>query len=148
MTSKKPSQRYREVQVNTVGKEDLLLLLVDGGVRFAEGGLEEMEKGREGDRSLRNDRIVRAQKIVLELMSSLSPEIGSELYRNLLELYRFTFQRLFEGNARGNAEQVREGVQLLKQIRDMWREAVEKFRKERDEGPQRPHSNSTISVTG
>ena len=142
-----PSQRYREVQVNTASKDDLLLLLVNGGVRFAEAGLAELKKDEE-DVSLRSEKLVRAQKIVLELISSLSPVIGLDLYNNLQELYRFTFSRIFEGNVRGDAELVEEGVILFRQIRDMWVEAVEKAREERSTRPDRPVTNHSISLQG
>ena len=42
-----PAKRYRQVQVTTSSQEDLLLLLLDGGVRFIEGALLEMEKEQE-----------------------------------------------------------------------------------------------------
>ncbi len=148
MTQTDPSQRYLEVQVNTAAKDDLLILLVDGGLRFAEGALLEMERGSDEDGARRSDLLVRSQKIVLELLSSLSPEIGPELYSNLMKLYRFTFFRLFEGNVQGDMRQVREGVFMLRHIRDMWREAVDKARRERPEGPEKPSPNSSISVTG
>ncbi len=143
-----PSQRYREVQVKTAAKDDLLLLLVDGGVRFTEGALLEMDKGSAEDRAVRNDLLVRSQRIVLELMSSLSPAIGLELFDKLQGLYGFTFRRLFEGNARSNRTQIEEGLVMLKRIRDMWKEAVEKARAEQLLSPQKPAPNSTLSVQG
>ena len=143
-----PTRRYREVQVKTASQEDLLLLLLDGGVRFAEGALMEMDKGEDEDLSRRNDHLIRAQKILLELMGALSPAIGLEMFRNLQDLYRFTFTRLFEGNVQGDRKQVDDGVRLYKRIREMWREAVEKARAEKSSSPQRPQLGSSISVRG
>ena len=148
MTSRDPTQRYREVQVQTAAKDELLILLLDGGVRFAESALLEMEKGDEEDRTHRHECLLKAQSIVLELMTSLSPDIGPELFRNLQELYRFTFSRLFEGNSRSRQDQVAEALILLKRIRGMWAEAVEKARAEREVLPDKSQPNSSLSVTG
>ncbi len=150
MSTRHPTQRYREVQVNTASKDDLLLLLLDGGVRFSEGALIELEKGEdEEDRAKRNDHLVRAQKILLELMGSLSPSIGEELFANLQSLYRFTFGRLFQGNVKSDATLVSEGVVMMKRIRDLWKETVEHARaQEGTDEKQAPTRNSSISVTG
>lgn len=148
MSAHYPSRRYREVQVGTASKDELLLLLVDGAVRFGDGALLEMEKGKGHDISARNDLLLKAQRIVLELMTALSPVIGLELYENLQGLYRFTFQRLFEGNARSDLALVRDGVRMLHRIRDLWRDAIDKARSERDSRPARPAPNSTLSVEG
>ncbi len=148
MSLNSPSQRYREVQVGTASKEELLLLLVDGGVRFAEGALLEMEKGKAQDISARNDLLIKAQRIVLELMTALSPAVGLDLYRSLQDLYRFTFRRLFEGNARSDISLVSEGVTLMRRIRDLWHETVDKARRDKETRPQRPAPNSTLSLQG
>ena len=141
------ARRYREVQVKTASQEDLLLLLLDGGVRFTEGALAEMERGPQ-DCARRSDQLVRAQKILLELMGALSPAIGLELYQNLQELYRFTFRRLFEGNVQGDAALVEEGLRMYKRIRDLWHEAVEKCRREKQLSLALAQPISTISVKG
>lgn len=149
MSSQHPTQRYRQVQVATAAKDDLLLLLLDGGVRFAEGGRLELEKGvNGGDAERRNEQLVRAQKILLELMGALSPAIGLELFQKLQGLYQFTFSRLFEGNVECDLVKIDEGIQVLRQIRDMWREAVEKARREKQSPTSKPASGSTISVQG
>ncbi len=148
MTSPDPTRRYREVQVGTAAQDDLLMLLLDGGVRFCEGALIELHRGKEQDIEKRHDQLLRAQKIILELMGALSPAIGLELYERLMDLYRFTFERLFEGNLEANVEKVEEGTRLMRQIRDLWREAVDKAKSERTSGPPVAAPTSSISVTG
>ena len=143
-----PAQRYREVQVQTASQENLLLLLLDGGVRFTAVGLAELRRGAEEDRALRSEKLVRAQKILLELVGALDPSMGNELYRNLQDLYHFTFRRLFEGNTDGDAGKVEDGLRLFERIREVWREAVEKARSEGTVGPERPSASSSFSVTG
>lgn len=148
MSGHHPTQRYRQVQIETAAKDDLLLLLLDGGVRFAEGARLELEKGADGEADRRHDQLVRAQKIVLELMGALSPAIGLELFQRLQSLYQFTFTRFFEGNIEGDIVKIDEGIQVLRQIRDMWREAVEKARREKQSPVSKPPASSTFSVQG
>jgi len=143
-----PTKRYRQVQVETAAKDDLLMLLLDGGVRFCESGLIELRSEEGGDLERRNDQLVRAQKILLELMGALSPSIGLDLYQRLMQLYRFTFERLLEGNLRGDLQLIEEGTEVMHQIRDLWAAAVEQAKLERKERPQGPLPNSSISVQG
>ncbi|MEM7164933.1 MAG: flagellar export chaperone FliS [Planctomycetota bacterium] len=153
MASIDATRRYRQVQVETSAKDELLVLLLDGGVRFAEGAALELRKaanGEEEDLERRNDYLIRSQKIILELIGALNPTIGLELYDKLQSLYSFTFRRLFEGNVEADLVKVEEGVRVFQQIRDMWKDAVERAREEQDgqAKPQRPLSNSTISLQG
>ena len=142
-----PAQRYREVQVRTSSQEDLLLLLLDGGVRFTEGALLEMEKGEEEDQGKRSDQLIRAQKIILELLGALSPSIGLEPYNNLMQLYQFIFQRLFEGNTRGDQVLISEALQMYKRVREMWGAALEMSREEKV-APAQKRSGSSVSWSG
>ena len=57
----------------------------------------ELRKETGEDIEKRHDQLLRAQKILLELMGALNPTIGLELYQQLMGLYEFTFRRLFEG---------------------------------------------------
>ncbi len=143
-----PTKRYRQVQVETAAKDDLLMLLLDGGVRFCESALIELRSEGGGDLEKRNDQLVRAQKILLELMGALSPSIGLDLYQRLMQLYRFTFERLLEGNLNGDLKLVEEGTEVMHQLRDLWADAVKKAKSERKERPQGPLPNSSISVKG
>lgn len=152
MSGSQATRQYRKIQVETSSKDELLVLLLDGGVRFTEGALLELEKRQRGeheDLERRHDLLLRAQKIVAELMAALSPAIGPDLHTRLLGLYSFIFRRLFEGNVEADLAKVRDALVVFKQVRDMWREAVQQARLENDgQKPARPGGNSTISCTG
>ncbi|MGA1202232.1 MAG: flagellar export chaperone FliS [Planctomycetota bacterium] len=143
-----PTRQYRKVQVATAAQDDLLILLLDGGVRFCESALIELRKERGEDIEKRHDQLLRAQKILLELMGALSPAIGVELYEQLMRLYRFTFERLFEGNLAADLRLIEEGTEMMHEIRDIWREAVARAKSERRSGPPPPAANGTLSVQG
>jgi flagellar protein FliS len=121
------AQSYLEVQVKTASPDQLLLMLLDGAVRFVEGALERMEKG---DREGKGTQLARAGDIVLELVQSLNPAIGEKLYENLVGLYKFIYRRLVDGNLRDDRASVEEGLRILRHVRETWRQAVASWRSE------------------
>jgi flagellar secretion chaperone FliS len=129
------AREYLEVQVRTASKDQLLLLLLDGAVRFVEGALDKMEKG---DREERCRLIVKAQNIVLELLQSLNPAIGDALYVKLVGLYKFIYRSLVEGNLHDDRAKVEAGLQILFDVRDTWRQAVAAYRQEMAPGAPAP----------
>jgi flagellar protein FliS len=120
-------QEYLLVQVRTATQDQLLLLLLDGAVRFVEGARERMAQG---ERERKGELLLKAQNIVLELIQSLSPSIGEKIYSNLIGLYKFIVRRLVEANARNEPQALEEGLQILKEVRQTWREAVAVYRAE------------------
>jgi flagellar secretion chaperone FliS len=121
------AQQYLQVQVKTASQDQLLLMLLDGAVRFVEGALERLaQKDREG----KNEQVLKAQKIILELIQSLNPSVGEKIYANLIGLYKFIYRRLVEGNLRDDRACLEEGLKILGEVRETWRQAVSAFRAE------------------
>lgn len=119
------AQQYLQVQVQTASPDQLLLMLLDGAVRFVEGAMERMErKDKEGKHEL----LLKAQKIILELIQSLNPSIGEKIYANLISLYKFIYQRLVDGNLRDDRACLEEGLKILGNVRETWRQAVALYR--------------------
>lgn len=126
------ARKYLESRVLTASKEELLLMLLDGAVRFVEAARQKLE-----DRKLDDfcNSLIRAQRIVSELMTTLRKDvIGEEIYNNLMGLYSFVYRRLVEANLQRDTGMLDEGLKILRLVRDMWREAVEKYRTEAREG--------------
>jgi flagellar protein FliS len=119
------AQEYLQVQVRTATKDQLLIMLLDGAVRFVEGARERMARG---EREEKNALLQKAQNIVLELVQSLSPAIGEPLYGNLIGLYKFIYRRLVEANLRDDPQSLEEALQILSEVRETWRQAVAAFR--------------------
>jgi len=119
------AQEYLEVQARTATPDQLLLMLLDGAVRFVEGGLASMDRG---DRESRCKLLQKAENIVLELIQSLNPGIGEKLYANLIGLYKFIYRRLVEGNIRDDRKALEEGLKILVEVRETWKQAVEVYR--------------------
>ncbi|MGH9362948.1 MAG: flagellar export chaperone FliS [Thermoanaerobaculia bacterium] len=137
------SQGYLEVQVLTASQDQLLLMLLDGAVRFVEGARERLAAG---DRDGKNGQLLRAQTILLELIQSLSPAVGEKLYGNLIGLYKFIYRKLVEANLRDEARCLEEGLIILQEVRETWRQAVAAYRAGLAGGPPAPEPEKRLSV--
>ncbi len=116
------ASRYLRTQVQTASKEQLLLMLFDGGVRFAEQAKVQLNEGRyEPFCRL----LVQAERIVIELMSVLAPEeIDPVLYDNLMGLYNFVYQKLCDANLQRSLEALEEAISILQHLRKTWADAI------------------------
>jgi flagellar protein FliS len=132
-------RKYLETQVKTASKEQLLLMLYDGAIRFAEQAKEKIE---EKDYERMHNLLLRAQRIIMELMSTLNKKVGEEIYKSLMGLYGFIQLRLMRANLRRDKKCLEEALQILKHLRETWALAIESDRK------QKAHVLSTSSGQG
>ncbi len=143
-----PTRKYLETQVRTASQEQLLLMLIDGAIRFSEQAKGKLaEKDLEGAHHL----LIRGQRIMVELVTSLSREIGDEIYGNLVRLYNFVYFRLVRANVQHAPEPIDEALRILGSLRQTWAEAIEKSVAERRGTLPRPEvaiSASRLSVQG
>jgi flagellar protein FliS len=126
---KDKAAQYLQARIMTATKEELLLLLFDGAIKFAQ---QAKAKLKEGNREEKCKLLIRSQKIVIELMSSLRKDVLSqELYSNLIGLYGFIYMRLVDANLSDDQVKIEEALQILNSLRQTWAEAIEKNKKER-----------------
>ncbi|OHB70224.1 MAG: flagellar export chaperone FliS [Planctomycetes bacterium RBG_16_43_13] len=125
---KNKAEQYLENQIMTATKEELLIMLFDGAIRFSEQAKVKIdEKDVEGSCKL----LIKSQRIVVELMSSLNKGIlSAELYNNLMGIYNFIYLRLIDANMKKEKGKIDEALKILRIMRDAWSDAVEKNRKE------------------
>ena len=124
--------RYLETQVLTAPREKLLLLLVDGALRFA---TQAREKTAAGDWPGASPIYLRAQAIALELCAALDPALDPGLRRNLAGLYMFVWRRLVAANMEHTVGPADEALAILNRLRDMWYEAVARMAEEKQAAP-------------
>ena len=133
-------QKYLETQILTASREQLLLLLYDGAIRFAEKGRDAVLAKNVQES---HDLLVRAQRIVIELWCALNPEVDPGLSRNLGGLYSFVYLRLVHANIRRDPKAADEALGVLKSLRESWGEAVGKSKEGRA-----PDSVPTLQLNG
>ncbi|ERK31813.1 flagellar export chaperone FliS [Clostridium intestinale] len=116
---------YKNNSVNYASKEQLLLMLVDGAVKFAKRAKEAINKK---DIKNAHEYLTRTQDIFTELMISLDRNAG-EWANNLFNVYEFIKNELFQINMEKNEERLDKLMPVIEDVRDTWHEAYKLSKK-------------------
>ena len=112
---------YKNNSVNYASKEQLLLMLVDGAVKFAKIAREALE---EKDIKKSHENLVKVQDIFTELMVSLDQNAG-DWAKQIYQVYDFIKTRLFEINLKKDVKMMEELMPVIESVRTTWHEAYE-----------------------
>ncbi len=122
-SEKKPVNPYLQSKVMTASPEELVLMLYDGAIRFMNQAVINIE----GDnKQAAHESSIRAQAIVTELMGGLNMDI--DLSANLMSLYDYLHYVMVEANINKDAQQGRQAIELLRELRETWQEAMKLHR--------------------
>lgn len=113
---------YKTNSVNYASKEQMLLMLTEGAVKFAKIARQAIV---DNDIKRANDALIRTQDIFSELMVSLDTTVGDWAVQ-LFNVYAFVKERLFEANMKKSLEIVDEIIPLVEDINETWKEAYKK----------------------
>ncbi len=111
-------QSYLENAVTTQSPGHLIVMMVDGAIRFLKKAIEELEAGNDGQKG---NYITRAVEILNELDISLDMEAGGEIAQNLRSLYDFMRRHLLQANLKKDPEMIREVIKMLQDINGGWK---------------------------
>ncbi|WP_145446138.1 flagellar export chaperone FliS [Mucisphaera calidilacus] len=114
---------YLRTKVMTASREELRLMLYDGCLRFchqAKAGLD----AENFEQSYEN--LLKAQKIVLELSTSLNRDAAPEICDKLTALYNYVFKLLVDASMKRDGEKVDEAIRLISYERETWQLLIEK----------------------
>lgn len=118
---------YRKTQATTATREEVLLMLYDGALRFNE---EAADAFRAGDTSRAGERVGRVLAILAELQAALDFSVAPDLCRTLDALYTYMTDRLLEANRDRSVARVEEVSGLLGNLRETWAQAADVVRRE------------------
>ncbi len=121
------SDEYLRNTVMTATPEQLQLMLYDGAIRFATQAREALVKS---DFETSCEKLLRAQRIVLEMSNGLRPEVNLDLCEQMAALYDFVYSRLVDANMRRDPEAIDEALKILEHQRETWRMLIQKIRRE------------------
>ncbi|MGG7147221.1 flagellar export chaperone FliS [Clostridium butyricum] len=113
---------YKNNSVNYASKEQLLLMLLDGAVKFSKIGRQAI---LEKDIKRAHDSITRTQEIFTELRVSLDQNAG-EWAVQMFNVYGFINEKLFEANIKKDEKIMDEVIPLIEEVRDIWYAAEKK----------------------
>lgn len=122
MYTANPYNAYKQNTVNMASKDQLLLMLVDGAVKYTKLARLAIEK-RDIPRA--HKELIRVQDIFTELMVTLDRNAG-EVAENLFNLYEFIKRRLAQANIKKDVAIIDEVLPLIEEVRDMWHEVNKK----------------------
>jgi flagellar protein FliS len=114
-----PYQQYRATKVETAGSVDLVVMLYQGAVKFIRLGIDAIERN---DPKTTHTNLVRAQDIIVELLSSLNHEEGGQIASQLSGVYDYCFRRLVTANVKQDPIPAREVVGILRDLGTAWQE--------------------------
>jgi flagellar protein FliS len=114
-----PYQQYRATKVQTAGSVDLVVMLYQGAVKFIRLGIEAIERD---DAKAAHESLVRAQDIVVELLSSLNREEGGQIASQLSGVYDYCFRRLILANVKKDTDPAREVLRIMRELGTAWQQ--------------------------
>lgn len=110
---------YKNNSVNYASKDQLLLMLVDGAVKFAKVGRQAI---LDKDVKKAHTNLMKTQEIFIELMVSLDMN-QAEWTKDLMQIYAFIKDKLVEANMKKDVKIMDEILPLIEEVRDLWYEA-------------------------
>ncbi len=118
-------------------------MLYDGAIKFCRQSVDAIGRS---DWEAMYQSLVRAQKIVLELNTSLKHDVDPELCGKLAALYNYIYRRLVDANLERDDSPIHEVVGLLEYERETWQMVMRKVDQEGEAGdaplpPESPHAN-------
>jgi flagellar protein FliS len=111
------THHYQRAQVESASPTRLIVLLYEGAIRFCSLAQDAMHKG---DLETQNVNLIRAQRIVAELLASLNRTAGGEVALNLARIYTHMLAELVRSNLYDDGDAVGNVITLLTEMRASW----------------------------
>lgn len=122
MYTKNAHAQYKNIQVTTVDRGRLLLMMYEGAIKF----LKQSKSGiEEGDIVKFCRFLSKAQAIIAELMNTLDFEKGGDIARDLDRLYDFMLFYLTEANLYRDPKRIAKVISLIETIYSAYKEIIE-----------------------
>ena len=125
-----PYNKYKQTSVLSASREQILLMLYEGAIKFTKLAIQAAEQKKIADRG---HNIMRAFDIIIELNATLDHKVGGELAGQLEQLYVFMIDQYTKANLTGDPEPLRANLKVLGNLYDGWKQAVEKIKKDNEQ---------------
>lgn len=120
-------KKYLTEQITGASPEKLVQMLLDGAIRFCEEAKPHVE---DKDPAKFADRIIRAQRVLAELMGCLDGEKSPETAAKMLSLYEYAYSNLVNALREKDLTKLEESQKVIRHVRDTWVMACDKAREE------------------
>ncbi|MBM7704480.1 flagellar export chaperone FliS [Metabacillus iocasae] len=125
MATSNPYQAYQQNNVNTASPGQLTLMLYEGCIKFIKLGKLAIQQN---DIQAKNTNLLKAQKIVQELMVTLDKKYP--VSENLLVMYDYLNNRLIEANIKNDIGILDEVEGYVVEFRDTWKQVIQLSRQQ------------------
>lgn len=116
---------YKNNSITYASKDQLLLMIVDGAVKFSKIAREAL---KEGNVRKAHENLIKTQDIFSELMISLDTN-SEEWAKNIFNIYEFIKESLVKANLKKDIEELEKIIPLIEEVRDLWYEVEKKSKK-------------------
>jgi flagellar protein FliS len=116
-----PYKKYKQTQVTSASREDILLMMYEGAIKFNKLALKAAQEKRVYDRCT---NLSKAFDIVNELNNTLDHEVGGDLAKQLERLYIFVTDQYTKANLTGEAQPLEAALKVLENLYEGWKGAV------------------------
>lgn len=124
MYTTNPYNVYKQNSVNTASKPQLLLMLLDGAVKYTKiARTAVLEKNI----PKAHNELIRVQDIFLELMITMDKEANSDM-DNLYNIYEYIKTELGQANIKKDVKIIDNVLPIIEEVRDMWYEVDKKIK--------------------
>ncbi|MGL4873392.1 MAG: flagellar export chaperone FliS [Clostridium sp.] len=113
---------YKNNSVTYASKEKILLMLLDGGVKFSKVAKEAI---KDGNVKKAHESLMRVQDIFAELMCTLDLDAG-DWAKEIFNVYSFIREELVKINLKKDEEGLDKLIPVIEEVRDLWYEVEKK----------------------
>ena len=124
MYGENPYNSYKQNAVFMASKEQLLLMLVDGTVKYTNISKEALLNN---DYLKAHNELVRVQNIFTELMTTLDQNAG-QWAKDMYKVYEFIKSELAIADENKDIKIIDDILPIVKQIRDTWHEVYNQLK--------------------
>ncbi|MFZ3591563.1 flagellar export chaperone FliS [Bacillus sp. DJP31] len=130
MAIKNPYQSYQQNSVTTASPGELTLMLYNGCLKFIHMAKKAIEDKNVEEKNI---NLLKAQKIIQELMVTLNMDSG--ISKQLLPMYDYINRRLMDANIKNDTAILLEVEGFVTEFRDTWKQVIQINR-------QKQHTNA------
>jgi flagellar protein FliS len=119
MSTNNPYEKVQNQAVFTMPKEELTLMLYEGALKYCNQAILALEKK---DYVKTGEHIVKVENIIREFQLTLNRDY--EISKSLDAIYDYIHRRLVDANISKEMAILEEVRELLRDLRDTWKEAI------------------------
>ena len=126
-----PYQKYKQTAIMSASKDQILLMLYEGAIRFTKMAITATNQNNVPERG---KNIMRAYDIILEFQASLDHSVAGDLPQQLENLYIYMLEQYTKANMTGNMDALKSCLQVLENLYQGWSQVINKEKNDQTGG--------------